>query len=96
MSSPPPPPTMVLEFAFSFAFNLRKQNVTELCRAFKLLLPGAVSFSTSYQRWHIRQWLLISAPCLCLVPSLITSPIKQPYSKVGNSRMYRYGNAVFT
>ena len=67
-----------------------------LCSAFKLLLPGTASSSTSYQQWHIRQWLLISAPCLCLVPFLIFSPIKQLYSKVGNSRMYRYGNAVFT
>ena len=28
--------------------------------------------------------------------SLIFGPTKQPYSKVGNSRMYWYGNAVFT
>ena len=34
-----------------------------------------------YQRWFIRQWLLISAPCLCLVPSLIFSPIKQSIQK---------------
>ena len=28
--------------------------------------------------------------------TLIFSPTKQPYSKVGNPKMYRYGNAVFT
>ena len=37
-----------------------------------------------------------NAPFYTTVPSLIFSPIKQPYSKVGISRMYRYGNAVFT
>ena len=45
-----------------------------LCCAFKLLLPGTVNFSTSYQRWLFRQWLLIGALCLCLVPSLIFRP----------------------
>ena len=29
------------------------------------------------------------------LPPLIFSPTKQPYLKVGNSRMYPYGNAVF-
>ena len=96
---------MVLgKFALSFALNLRKQNVTDFSFiflmqnsvTFKLLLPDTVSFSTSYQRWLIRQWLLISVPCLCLVPSLIISPTKQPYSNIGNSRLYCYGNSVFT
>ena len=32
--------------------------------------------------------------CICLVSFLIFSLIKQPYSEVGNSRMYRYGNAI--
>ena len=64
--------------------------------AFKLLFPGTVNFSTSYRRWLIRQWFLISTLCLCVVQSLIFSPTKQPYWNVGNSRMYRYGNAVFT
>ena len=50
---------------------------------------------TSYQRWHIRQWFLISAHFLYFSPSLISSLTKQPYSKVGNSRIYQYGNAVF-
>ena len=96
---------MILEkFAFSSAFNLRKQILnrffchlfnTNFC-VFKLLLSGTVSFSTSYQRWLNRQWLFISAPCLCLIPSLIFSPTKGPYSKVGNSRMSRYENTVFT
>ena len=67
-----------------------------LCCTFKLLLADTVSFSTSYQRWLIKQSLLISAFCLCLVNFLIFGPTKQPYSKVGNSRMYRYGNAVLT
>ena len=57
-------------------------------------MQGTVSFSISYQQWVSRQWLLISAPCLCLVSSLIFSHTKQPYSRVGNARMYRYGNAV--
>ena len=74
-------------------FHIFKKN---LCSAFKLPLPGTVGSSTLYQQWHIREWLLISAPCLYLVPFLIFSPIKQLYSKVDNSRMYRYGNAVFT
>ena len=39
-----------------------------MCCTFKLLLPSTVSFSRLYQRWLIRQWLFISAPCLCLVP----------------------------
>ena len=55
-----------------------------MCCAFKLLLPGTVNFSASYQRWLIRQWLLISAPCLCLVPSLMLT--EQQYLTVGNSR----------
>ena len=33
----------------------------------KLLLPGTVSSSTSYQKWHIRHWMLISVP----LPSLL-------------------------
>ena len=80
-----PPPMILEKFAFSFAFNIRKRNVVDfsfisltqnLGCVFKLLLPGTVSFSTSYQRWIIRQWLLISAPCFCLVPSLIFSTTK--------------------
>ena len=72
----PPPDGNLEKFAFSFAFNLRKQNVTDFsfCCTFKLLLPGNVTFSTSYQRWLIRQWLLVSAPYLWLVPSFIFSP----------------------
>ena len=35
-------------------------------------------------------------PRFCLFRSLICSPIKQPYSKWGNSRIYRYRNSVFT
>ena len=85
--NPPKPPVtpMILE-KFSFSFICLTQNF-KLC--LKLLLPGTVSFSTSYQRWLIRQWLLISNPWFCLVSSLISTPIKQPYSKVGNCRMYR-------
>ena len=51
---------MILEkFAFSFAFNLKKQNKTDFpfisltqnfVLSFKLLLPSSVSFSTLYQR----------------------------------------------
>ena len=67
-----------------------------LCCTFKLLLQGTVSFSTKRQRWLIRQWFLISAPCLCLALPLIFSPTKLPYSKVCNSRMSQYGNSVFT
>lgn len=46
----------------------------------------------------IREKLLISAPSSLplLLPSLIFSSIKQPYSKADNSRMFRYGNAIFT
>ena len=57
-----------------FVFNLIKQNVTHFsfifltktffCAPeklkFKLLLPGTISFSTSYQRWFTK--LLISTP----------------------------------
>ena len=39
---------------------------------------------------------VLPPPLLCLFPSLICSPTKQPYSKWGNSRMHRYRNAVFT
>ena len=93
------------KFAFVFAFSLGKQNVTgffsplqqkTFCCAIKLLLPGTVSFCTSCQRWLIRQWLIINTPCSCLVLSLIFSLTKQPYSKVGNSGIYWYQNAVFT
>ena len=65
----------------------------------KVLLPGTVSFSTSYQWWLIRQMLLISASSL---PTSASSPpwllflTKQPYSKKGNSRIHWYRNAVFT
>ena len=38
--------------------------------------------------------IIISAACICLVFFLTFSVIKQSYSKVGNSRMYRYGNAI--
>ena len=55
-----PLPMILEKFAFSFAFNLWKQNVSDfyfisltekkaLCCAFKLLLPGTVSFSTSFK-----------------------------------------------
>ena len=64
------------DFGAIFPLNLIKQNVTHFsfiflnktfCRAseklrFKLLLPGTVSFSTSYQLWLIRQRFIISAP----------------------------------
>ena len=63
------------DFGEAFAFNVIKQNLTRFsfsflkqnfCCApekfkFKLLLPGTVSFSTSYPWWLIRQRLLISA-----------------------------------
>ena len=52
----------------------------------------ALRFFTSYQRWLIWQWLLISAPFLCLVPSLIFNPTKQPYLKVCNSGICWYEN----
>ena len=59
-------------------------------------MPGTVSSFTSYQQWHIRHWLFISVPCLCIIAFLIFSSIKQLYSKVGNSRRKWYGNAVFS
>ena len=62
---------------------------TKLC-AVPLNYYCTINFSTLYQRWLIRQWLLISALCLFLVPSLIFRPTKQPYWKVVDSRMYRY------
>ena len=37
-----------------------------------------------------------SSPLAFPLFDLICSPIKQPYSKVDNCRMYRYRNAVFT
>ena len=52
------PPMILKKFAFSFAFDLRKQNVADfsfiyltqtLSCALKLLLSGIVSFSTWYQ-----------------------------------------------
>ena len=94
-----------INFRETFALNLIKQNVTHfsvishkpffLCPwknlKFKFLLPDTVSFSTSYQRWLIKQKLLISAPLprLCLFLSLVVSRTKQPHSKVDNSMMYR-------
>ena len=95
---------MILEkFVFAFAFNLREQNVTDfsfisLTQTFVLYLKITTvrhCFSTSYQRWFLRQWSFISGSSLILVPSLPFSPTKQPYSKVGNSRMYRYEIAIF-
>ena len=59
-------------------------------------MRDTVRFSTLYQRWIIRQWLLISGPCLCLVPSLIFSSTKHQYSNIGSTTMYRYENSVFT
>ena len=95
------------DFGEIFAFNLIKQNVTHFSFIFltqkikfKLLMPSPVSFSTSYQQWIIRQRLLISAPASRFHPRLFSFLIcratKQPYSKVDNSRMYQYRNAVFT
>ena len=52
-------------------------------------LPGTVSFSISYQQWLNRQWLFISAPYLCLVPSLIFSQTKQPCSKCQNVSVWK-------
>ena len=48
-----------------------------------LLLLGTASFSRSYQRWLIRQSLLISDQLLCpwLFSSLLCSPAKQQYLK---------------
>ena len=39
--------------------------------------------------------IMVAYQCLLPLPSssLIFSPTKQPYSKVGNSRIYQYGNA---
>ena len=83
-------------FGEAFAFNLIKQNVTYFSfmfltqnffcvpekLEFKLLLPGNASFSTPLKRWFIRQMMFISAPFpLCLFPSLICSPTKQPLQK---------------
>ena len=59
-------------------FSLIKQNVTPFFSIFhkktlycanqlKLLLPGPVSFPTSYQRCLVRQRLLISAPSSSLL-----------------------------
>ena len=93
-------PLMILEkFAFSFAFNLRKQNVTDssftplkqtLCCTRKLLLKHCkflhIASTVVYQTMVAH-----STPCLCLDPSLIFSPTKQLYSKVGISGIYRYG-----
>ena len=100
-----PPSDDFKEICFFLCFSFKKTkcnrfffhifNTKLMWYAFELLLPDTVSSSTSYQQWHIRQWLLINPPWFCLIPFLIFSPIKQPYSKVGNSGMYRYGNAVF-
>ena len=63
------------DFGETFAWNLIKQNATHFsfifltqnfCCAhekikFKFLLPSTVNFFTSYQRWLIRQRLLINA-----------------------------------
>ena len=71
------------EFGEIFVFNIIKQNVTHFSFIFlttflfyheklkyKLLLPGTVSFFTSYQRWVIRQRFLIGAP----LPASASSP----------------------
>ena len=50
----------------------------------KVLLPGTVSFSTSYKWWLIRQMYLISAsslPTSASSPPWLLFPTKQPYSK---------------
>ena len=48
----------------------------------KVLLPGTVSFSTSYQWWLIRQMLLISASSL--LASLFSSLAAPPNSHIQN------------
>ena len=95
---------LIKHIATHFSFNFFFEHKTFSCvpekPEFKLRLPGNVSFSTWYQRWLIRQRLLISNPLPpprpCFFPSLICSPTKQPYPKVDNSRIYRYRNGVFT
>ena len=87
-----------------FLLLLRKQNVAHfffisLTQNFVFCLQITIArhcnFLQIVSAVTIRQWLLISASCLCITHSLIFSPTKQPYSKVGNSRMYQYGNAAF-
>ena len=104
LSSPPAP--MILEkFAFCFVFNLRKQYVTDffsvsVTQNFVLCLQITTAWHYTFlnivSTLAYQTMLVIRTLCLCLMPSLISSPTKQPYSKVGNSRMSRYGNTVFT
>ena len=69
------------EFGKIFAFNVIKQSVTHFSSARRYKFLHIVS-TTVYQTKVARQWSLPPPPL-------------QPYSKVDNSRMYRYRNAAY-
>ena len=64
---------MIFEkFALSLAFNLRKQNATGFCKLLNIVSTVAYQIMVAHQ-----------FPLPLPRPSLIFSPTKQPYSKVG-------------
>ena len=95
-----------------FAFNLIKQNVTHFSFIFLTLNFFVPLKNLNLNYYCQVAWVssycingglsdkgFSSVPPphrLCLFPSLIFSPTKQPYSKWGKSRMHWYRNAVFT
>ena len=86
------PPMILEKFALSFAFNLRKENVTDFSFIFltqNVVLRHYITTARLCKFLHIVStvaYQTLVVPCLYLVPSLMLSSIKQPYSKEGNCR----------
>ena len=72
---------------FSFIYLTGKFLLCTKKLKFKLLLPGTVSFLTSYQRWLIRQRLLISGSSLPLLLSVLDMQSQQ--TAIFKSRYFR-------
>ena len=101
----------LIDFGETFAFNLIKQNRTHFSFIFLtqnvLLCPWknlifycqVLQVSSHRINGGLSEkgcWSVPSPPRLCLFPSLICNPTKQPYLTVDNSRMHWYTNDVFT
>ena len=90
------------DFGETFAFNLIKQNVAHFSFIFltKFFAMSVKNLKGLHIVPTITYWTKVPHQCpfhfFCLFLFFTCSTTKQPYSKVDNSRMHRYRNAVFT